>query len=357
MKTKAINQLTSALLAMFVIILFAFSACSSDDPPGPVPIDDDPDVSYYNPGETIPGDDFPYITMPQLITSVMDVGDEIGEPVLADVAKWKGDLVLNPQRFRAQSFTGLIKRYTGDACTDPEFSWYDSNSWTDDIASSDFTFNPSGLLCFASTSRVVGSDWKWVNPTNKKFMIDGEWKQFLTQAGYFIKGGYEYYKSTNAYLFPDVDIYMSKHRLWELDHDENFTGPYDYIFKRTTFSGICSTTTEITSWSVTAGIAGELAEGLVGSLSATYGETNINSTTVKEEITTSKTTTYKIPAGERWRFITLKGIERYTFTNSEGNPWESDNTIKSVFEFDQNYNIGLINNHTTTLHLIIKYPN
>ncbi len=38
MKTKAINQLTSALLAMFAIILFAFSACSSDDPdPDPNP--------------------------------------------------------------------------------------------------------------------------------------------------------------------------------------------------------------------------------------------------------------------------------------------------------------------------------
>ena len=40
MKTKAINQLTSALLAMFVIIMFAFSACSSDDG------GDDPDDPY-----------------------------------------------------------------------------------------------------------------------------------------------------------------------------------------------------------------------------------------------------------------------------------------------------------------------
>ncbi len=38
MKTKAINQLTGALLAMFVIIAFAISACSSEDSPDPDPV-------------------------------------------------------------------------------------------------------------------------------------------------------------------------------------------------------------------------------------------------------------------------------------------------------------------------------
>ena len=39
MKTNAINQLTSALTALFVILMFAFSACSSDDDPSDDPSD------------------------------------------------------------------------------------------------------------------------------------------------------------------------------------------------------------------------------------------------------------------------------------------------------------------------------
>ena len=265
-------------------------------------------------------------------------------------------LQFTPKRFRAQSLSGGVWRQTGDWCSNPSASWYDSNSWTDAIASSTHTFNPTGTLCTANTSTLSGSWWKWTNPNanNYKFMEDGKWEEYIQEAKYFTSG-YDYYRSTTAYIY-ELDIYMSMHRMWKMHSDKFFTGPYTYKFSKTSYNGISSSTTEISSWSVTAGIEGPLAAGVTGSLSATYGETNITSEIIGEYTITTDSMDYDIPAGERWRFITLHGVERYTFTDSEGNPWELNDDVKSVYEFNQEP-FGSIDNLTSSLHLIIKYPN
>ncbi|MGB5417738.1 hypothetical protein, partial [Algibacter sp.] len=114
MKTTTIYQTTAAILTMFVIMLFSIGACSPNDDPDPVsPIPDpdpDPGTSYYSPGDIIPRDDFPQVIMPLQITSVMDVGDEIGEPIFSKVEPWQGNLRLSPQKFRAQSLSGGVWR-------------------------------------------------------------------------------------------------------------------------------------------------------------------------------------------------------------------------------------------------------
>ena len=71
MKTKNIYQTTTAILAMFVMMLFVFSACSTDD---------DSDPTYgdsYPPGYVWPADDYPSLTAPAGINSNVGIGDPV----------------------------------------------------------------------------------------------------------------------------------------------------------------------------------------------------------------------------------------------------------------------------------------
>ncbi len=90
--------------------------------------------------------------------------------------------------------------------------------------------------------------------------------------------------------------------------------------------------------------------GVSTSIEKTFSSETTNSIEFSTEITNTTKSTYTIPANETWRFMTLYGVERYLFTDSDGNDWSSTN-----LELAQG--LGFIENKVRTHLMVAKFRN
>ena len=120
-------------------------------------------------------------------------------------------------------------------------------------------------------------------------------------------------------------LFRSEHRVLsgvEITHTETFT--------------------KTTGWS--AGIA---IEGISAGLSQTFENSSSHTVSLETESETTETKVYDVPANERWRFIQLYGLDRYLFTDAQGNAWSSPTLgIRSL---------GRIDNKVRNVLMVVKY--
>ena len=326
MKTKAINQLTSALLAMFVIIMFAFSACSSDDsnddPPAP-----DPTPIGYQPGDVIPAGDYPSITFPNKNQFVQQL---IGAPVYGGSHLYNGEfhVIIN----RAQSDNWHLKGYRPNTtlCTWGNRNIYPNGTfWSNALPTVTFSWNSAWPTC-NSQSKTVNLSWDEAkvplghSKITRKLLDGQEWEPVIV--GNIQKiGDYTY---TSLYSLPDTPpkVYISFDRDWKVANDDTYSqGSRTHL--NTTFVGF--ETTEINEFTTTLGIEVEAEydnslASIKTTLNAEWENQITNSHTWTEESFEQKEHNFTVPQGEEWRYIKLQGNVKYYFSDENGDKWESE---------------------------------
>ena len=339
MKTKAINQLTSAFLAMFVVLMFAFSACSSDDsgddPPAPEYSDD-----AFPPGYVWTEADYPSLTAPLSINE--DVGK--GSPILKVTELHKGDFHVTATRVFADWHTRAVRNPTG--CGSEEHEWHKYDFWSDEVPNCIATFYNG--LC---TNRDLNYDPGWSNTTEKKFkFVDHGVKnlKIVTPSfNYNPSSGGEFliYKNFEIKDSNWTDVYLSMERDWIVGDDiTRMEGEATVeIYKKVGVSQI--NTTEFTE---TLGLdLGVEIEGISAEINQTFTTTSTQTSAFTTEDSIKEVRHYNIPPNEQWRYITLYGIERFKFTNANGVDWTSTSLVINP--------LGMVENKKKTFLMIVKY--
>ena len=145
------------------------------------------------------------------------------------------------------------------------------------------------------------------------------------------------------------DLYISMVRTWvvgkEADDDVIRTeGETDITMRTLTGVQVSNTKSFTETWGMSGTVTIDaISLGLTATFSTTTSQT-ITLTNIKEKTVVNH---YKVPANEQWRYITIYGIEKYIFTDENGNAWTSSNLLF-------NY-LGSVDNNVRTFLMIVKY--
>ena len=339
MKTTAILKPTAAILAMFVIMLFAFSACSSDDDsdPSPDPINYSDDA--FPPGYVWAASDYPSLTAPISINT--NIG--IGPPILTVTKIYKGDFNVTATAVKADWSARIVRDPSW--CGSEEHSWDYYNEWSYLLPNCQATYYNG-----TCTNKDLNYNIGWGQTVEKyfKFVDHGIWQYLFVTPSYNINNnGEEFLVYKQFELIQDdwPELYLSMERDWiKGPEDIRSEGKADVTISKVTGVEQSTTSAFTNTLGLTAGV--EL-EGISASINQTFTTSGSETNTFYTIDTKTETLYYNIPANELWRYITLYGVERFKFTQLNGEDWSSTSLVANPF--------GNVENKVKTFLMIVKY--
>lgn len=321
-------------------LVFVWSGCGED---GPVKPEVDPGI--YEPGTQWGGGDWPSLISPGFNESVI-----IGDPIPRFTAPYEGDFIPTLNAIQGKDWYLKITR-PELLCT----AWYAWQTygyyWSYDLPKLTYHFN-FDWTCFVSNSTLTNYDVSWPLTENKdlKLMQNGQWLTAQTLPTYTRSvGGNDYQIERRFELVPQPTLYLSMAHCWVqgsgTDADRTFPEGQIEITHRIKSGVQLSTTTTFTKtagWS-----AGIDIKGISAGLNQTFEDVTSHTVSLEDEVETTETRSYDIPANEQWRYIQLYGVERYFFSDAEGTSWESP-SLKTR-------SLGTIDNAVRNVLMIVKY--
>lgn len=334
MKTKA--------LFFTVILVIVVFACKKDK------------EEAFPPGHVWIAGDYPSLTAP--LNEMDNVG--IGEPVFVKSAKHVG--TFKPTINAVKSIKWVVKiTRTESAMCETWYQWtFNSEYWSYSIPEKKYKFEwPSFPYdCSWQNDSYLnkgGQDfWPKTEVKTLSLMQNGTWYTTITCPSfnkYWSGKGNDYSVSLKFDLPTQPDLYIGKVRTWVVfpgsEYDE-YELEGTYSIKTIHKTGVSKTNSS--TFSTTLGLSASVPiQSITLDINKSWTKTYGESITVTEETSEEKTKTFTVPEGERWRFITIYGVERYTFTTSEGTAWTSDYLdLQSLGNFD---------NIIRTFLMVVKY--
>jgi len=356
MKTKTINRLTGALLAMFIIILFALNACSSDDP-APVP-DPDPVITSW----VLPAGDFPSV-------AISKEGNEpvIGDPIKTITKIHVGDFSPKVNAYKGMGWHGIVKydlpSFLG-VCGEETEEWSIDEGdllWSNNLPEQTVKIVFPTSLCADQTITLKADQLGWTkteaNAQRWRIMEDGTWyKDYFNHddgdgvvdfSWKTIISGKEWVRTSFKQL-THPDLYITMERDYEIfpGNDEIFQGGRSYEVKTTNALGVVET--QINTMGASLSVDVSAGYGPVsGSINATVYAESSNELAINKFESKETTVNWTVPEGEKWRNLRLTKVERYYFSDSEGKRWDSEN-----LDFEE---LGELKNYIGTNYYEIHY--
>jgi hypothetical protein len=332
MKTKAL------LLTMFLVIL-AF-ACKKDD-------------DAFPPGHVWKAGDYPSLTAPAEMDNV-----GIGEPVFVKSAKHAGTFKPTIKAVKGNNWVVKITRRESALC-ETWYQWtFPSEYWSNEIPVKKYEFKwpsfPWDCYWHNNSSLNLGGQHLWPKTEVKTLtlMMNGEWYPSITLPSFGKRwSGDDYDVSLKFNLGAQPDLYIGKVRTWVVypgDEYDQYELEGTYTIKTIHKTG--ASITNSSTFSTTLGLGASVPiKGITVDINKSWTNTYGESITVSEESSIEKTKTFTVPAGERWRFITVYGVERYSFTTKEGTSWAEES---GYFELQS---LGNFDNIVRTFLMVVKY--
>lgn len=337
-----------ALMSVYLIIMF--SGCSKDEP---TPTEPNTQSDAYPPGYVWPAGDYPSLTAPAQLTDNVTIGHPIRAYTAINNGKFK------PKLNALYNENWVVRIYrTESALCELWYQWtFGTGYWSHEIPVKRYEFDwPSFPFdCFWHTDSYVdkgGQDF-WPTTQTKSYLLmeNGTW--YTTTMDFWLnnqswKGdSYDVWVRFTPHTQPD--LYISMVRTWvvgqKADDDVIRTeGEAEVTVNRLRGVEISNTNEFTETWSMAAGVN---IEGISASLNATFSSSTSHTVTLSEIEETTETRYFNVPSNEQWRYITIYGVERYLFTDIDGNAWTSD-------YLDCNY-LGMIDNNVRTFLMIVKY--
>lgn len=340
MKTKNFMQRIGACITFIALIMLVIIGCSKDN------TDDDSDA--FTAGHIWPAGDYPSLVAPDFNDSPV-----IGLPILTLTAKHVGDFSPKIKAIEGENWKGDITRIEGWYCNDEKvsFDFSPDKLWSSGLPIRNYYFDyvfPE--LCDDSELKNYDISWPETSPKRFKLMEYGNWitDEMVVKNDDYV-GDY-HYRITRKFnqIIPQPELYMSLHRDWIYESGTDVVQSGEGNREIITYSKTGVVETQMTKITETLELG---AEASYGGVSASINQTFSNESTDQIEFSQIDSKEikeyYMIPANETWRFITLYGVERYSFTDSNGNEWVSPNLVTDE--------LGFIEDHVRTFVMIVKY--
>ncbi len=334
------KKLTLFIVFFFVYFVLQFSGCGGKNNDSVTPT---PEVNDFPPGYEWGGGDWPSLKSPEF-------GQEpiFGSPVPAVTAIFQGNFLPRLTNLQGNAWTIQIKWVGGifGSCQLTETKNYEIY-WSCSLPTTEWRF--TSLFCDNTFNSPIcwepGSVHKFELVKNGAWLLqhDNEDKDTIEI------GDNTYYITRNFTLAEQPDVYLTMSRNWvkgsgtsdDVTRSEGHTS-----ITVTHLSGVIREST--TEMGVTLGLdVGYTTGGLGASISATFEYSTSHSVTFEDQLKIEETREYDIPANERWRMITVYGVERYYFSDASGNNWESDALACKT--------LGQVDNTTRTVLMLVKY--
>ena len=337
MKIKSIMRVISASITLLAFFMFLFIGCSKDD------ANDESDA--FSPGYTWPEGDYPSLTAPEF-----NDAPTIGDPVLTLTAKHAGEFSPLLLQYLGKNWHGNVN-YNQVLCDDDTRNWSaDGELWNTELPSQHLYFDLS-WLCGDEDFTYNANDFGWDISRRFLLMEEGEWSssEFEYEAVIATPGEITTLRTKfNQVLTGYPDLHMSIHRDWIYEYGTDVIRSGEGTREITTETKTGVVDTQISTISETLQLGAEVSYGPVSaSINQTFSSETTNQIEFSEFTTKTITETYIIPADETWRFITLYGVERYSFTDINGDQWGSPNLVTEE--------LGYIEDHVRTFLMIVKY--
>lgn len=307
----------------------------------PMTIDIAPDI--YAPGTEWGGGDWPTLVAPALSQDVI-----IGDPVPRVTVPYDGDFQPLLNAVQGQGWHLRITR--PETLCDTRVSKYPTGlHWSYALPTFTYFFDP----CFGYyDSELKDFDVSWPLTINYRLLLmqNGFWLTGdLYLPRYWYIGGNSYYVDRWFKLPAQPDLHLSMVHAWVVregaDGDRIFVeGPV--TIEHQVVSGVNLSSTE-TFTTTTAWSAGIDVKGISASLSQTFERSSSHTVSLDTESTTTETKYYDVATNERWRFIQLYGVDRYLFTDVDGNSWTSPYLVPK--------SLGSVDNKVRNVLMIVKY--
>jgi hypothetical protein len=355
MKTLINKRIIRNTLGLFAVFAILLSGCKkNDDSPAVVPTPTPVSSSLLNPGDVIPADHFPSLRAPLNITS----SPLIGDPVLAEMVSYNGDFSPSVRQYLGTDMHGTVKRKAqGVLCSDITRSWNagDGPYWSYGFPTQHVYFDAGGLCTDNNTQIYSNEDggtifmWDYNSPRRYNLRESGGWKEgeFLFSKTKSEDGYTHEFKSYWKQVLGHPDLYLSLYRDWVVTDDFTRSGEGTFSVEITKITGVEETDVSTFSSTLSLGVTAEYGP-VSATVNSTFNWSSSNSVTFYQQTTETTSNDYAIPAGETWRFITFHGVERYSFTDSDGNDWESPN-LELAGE------LGVLEDYVSEYVMIVRY--
>jgi hypothetical protein len=312
-----------------------FGVACGDGAAGPIP----PELG---PGTEWGGGDWPSLISPALDEDVI-----IGDPVPKVTVPYDGDF--KPLLNAVQGQDWLIRITRPETLCDTQVDKYPTGShWSYELPVYNYFFDPC-VGYYDSELKNYDASWQLTDNHRFKLMQNGQWLGRHQVPHHHFTSDNHYDVDRWFTLPAQPDLYMSMVHAWVVgagaDSDRIFVEGAVTIEHRVQ-SGVeitdTKTFTETTGWS-----AGIDIKGISASLSQTFEKQSSHTVSLETQTETIETKVYEVPANERWRFIQLYGVDRYLFTDANGDRWDSETLrIRSL---------GNVDNKTRNVLMIVKY--
>ena len=332
------SWLTLMVMAMCAVL---WVGCGSDDPDPPGPVTPD----LYEPGTEWGGGDWPTLVSPEFGEDVI-----IGEAIPRFTAPYSGDFIPTVNCVQGTDWVMRVTRPEA-LCTAWQQWVFNTYYWSDRLPIMDYNFN-FHWTCLVSNTSLKDYDVSWPLTENKdiKFMENGVWISVQNLPTISRSHGGNGYRIDRQFTLPaqgQVFLSMSHHWVQGIGADSDRTfpeGPIEITHRNK--SGVSLSTTE-TFTKTTGWNAGIDIKGISAGLNQTFETSTSHTVTLEEEVETIETRNYEVPPNEQWRYIQLYGVERYTFTDADGKPWESPRLVLR--------SLGSVDNKVRNVLMIVKY--
>ncbi len=334
MRTKMIIRSIGALLSLFALVMFVLVGCSKDDNTNDSP-------NAFEPGYEWPSGDYPSLIAPDVNEAPI-----IGNSILAEKAKHIGDFSPLLEAYYGKDWHGSVSYDAGIICGSDTDHWSVSGEkWSNQLPSQGMDFDLY-WTCGDESFTFNASDFGWNSQRRIGLMDNGQWSE--TEYDFSEHTSSKTFRTYFKQVLGHPDLYVSMERDWifesgtdVMEHEGTHT------VKTWTKTGVEDF--EETTFSQTLELGASASYGAVATdLNVTFSNTTTHSVNISTWKYSEKSTTYTIPSNETWRFFTLHGIERYFFSDSNGNRWQSPNNLVLV-------RLEELENNIRTFVMIVKY--
>jgi len=331
------------LLSLFAvaILVVAWSGCGEDDDP----VKPGPTEDLYAPGTEWGGGDWPTLIAPEFGEDV-----QIGEEIPRVTAPYAGDFI--PSVNCVQGTDWVMRVTRPEAICDAWQQWvFNTYYWSDALPKMDYNFK-FHWTCLVSNSKLEAYDVSWPRTENKDLtlMQNGVWVSNQVLPSFTRNHGGNGYRIARSFTLPaqgQLFLSMAHHWVQGIGADADRTFPEGPIeIQHRVKSGVSLSTTE-TFTKTTGWNAGIDIKGISAGLNQTFETSTSHTVALEEERETIEIRNYEIPGNEQWRYIQLYGVERYSFTDADGNSWESPRLVIR--------SLGSVDNKIRNVLMIVKY--